>query len=128
MTDNDTAKRRRDRPEHEFPGEDYDPDRAARQGGWAPYTMWDCEDGWVVGHSTAPLKGDEEFEGAWLAVAYERRGEKFVLVESWPFEARKDVETRADILYYQHSPAAAERDGFKPERRARSTRSPAPPP
>lgn len=87
-------------------------------GGLDRAAEWEAEDGWLIGYSTARIKGGE-YDGKFVVTAHRPRGkgsrsgkgnaEMWTLAYSRAFATRKAAKARALQLYRQHSPRYAAR-------------------
>lgn len=100
----------------------FSPDGLAKQCTWA------CEDGWRVGYTTTRIRHGKN-DGKFAAMAYKptgkgarsRKASEWVRVYFRTFATRKSARKRAEAMYYQHSPKAAERHGIKKAQAATTT-------
>lgn len=93
-------------------------EEARLRDGVARQTLWECEDGWVIGYTTTRVAGGP-FHDHWVVMAYRPtgKGARTGKATEWRrtyargFATRKTARRRAEALYYQHSPKAAQRHG-----------------
>jgi hypothetical protein len=81
--------------------------------GLARHTLWECDDGWIVGYTTERIKGGSG-DGKFAAMAYKpvgkgaRSGDPSEHeMNYWRlFSTRKAARARADKMYDQHNAKA----------------------
>lgn len=87
--------------------------------GLAQHVTWTCEDGWLVGYTTARIRHGKH-DGKFAAMAYAPRGKgaRTGKAQQWErvylraFSKRKTAKARALKLYAEHSPRWARRHGY----------------
>jgi hypothetical protein len=90
---------------------------ATTQYGESRHVKWECEDGYIVGYSTAPItrSNHEKYDGKFACIVWKpdnkKNPKRWKISYYRAFRQRKKAREYAEKFYYQHSPKKAARHG-----------------